>query len=188
MYKRQREDTPIVGYFPRSDEFDGVQFDWKRELKDLERTIAQIKERTTDAALAAQFRKEALERLKQEGRDAHERTVRAAITNQRRRWSAEEQIRAGLERADHWGWPNIYTFTKALGEQAVASQEGLDWAIVRPAIVESSLSYPFPGWNEGMNTTAPLAYLGLHGHFIYPGTNDLTVSYTHLTLPTICSV
>lgn len=170
---RVREDTPIVGYFPRSDEFDGVQFDWKRELKDLERTIAQIKERTTDAALAAQFRKEALERLKQEGRDAHERTVRAAITNQRRRWSAEEQIRAGLERADHWGWPNIYTFTKALGEQAVASQEGLDWAIVRPAIVESSLSYPFPGWNEGMNTTAPLAYLGLHGHFIYPGTNDL---------------
>ncbi|MEQ9500584.1 MAG: AMP-binding protein [Deltaproteobacteria bacterium] len=170
---RVREDTPIVGYFPYKEDFDGVKFDWEREVKDLERTIAQIKERTTDAALAARFRKEALDRLKREGRDAHERTVRAAITNQRRRWSAEEQIRAGIERAQHWGWPNIYTFTKALGEQAVASQEGLDWCIVRPAIVESAATYPFPGWNEGMNTSAPLAYLGIHGQIFYPGPNDL---------------
>ena len=32
-------------------------------------------------------------------------------------------------------------------------------AIVRPSIVESSLSQPFRGWNEGVNTTAPLSYL-----------------------------
>lgn len=170
---RVREDTPIVGYFPRQEEFDGVEFDWEHEIRDLERIIAQIKDRTNDAALTARFRKEALERLKEDGRDAHERTVRAAITNQRRRWMAEEQIRAGIERAEQWGWPNIYTFTKALGEQAVATQKGLEWAIVRPAIVESALSYPIPGWNEGMNTSAPLAYLGIHGQIFYPGSNDL---------------
>lgn len=170
---RIREDTPILGYFPKHAEFEGIGFDWARELKDLQRIIEQVKDRTDDAALEATFKKEALERLKKEKRDPNPRTLRAAITNQRRRWLAEEQIRLGIERAQHWGWPNIYTFTKALGEQAIAAQEGLDWCIVRPAIVESALSYPFPGWNEGMNTSAPLAYLGMNGQIRFPGTNDL---------------
>lgn len=170
---RIREDTPIPGYCPRQEDYPGVEFDWKREVKDLKRIIETIKGRTDDAAMEASFKKEALDRLKEDGREAHERTVRAAITNQRRRWQAEEQIRAGIERAQHWGWPNIYTLTKALGEQAVAAQEGLDWAIVRPAIVESTISFPFPGWNQGMNTSAPLAYMGIHGQVFYPGPNDL---------------
>jgi hypothetical protein len=32
-------------------------------------------------------------------------------------------------------------------------------AIFRPAIVESAIEYPFPGWNEGFNTSGPLVYL-----------------------------
>ncbi|HWP83873.1 MAG TPA: acyl-CoA reductase C-terminal domain-containing protein, partial [Terriglobia bacterium] len=32
-------------------------------------------------------------------------------------------------------------------------------AMVRPSIVESSLEEPFRGWNEGINTSAPLSYL-----------------------------
>ncbi len=170
---RIREDAPIVGYFPKHDEMPGVTFDFRREIRDLRRLVDQIKSRTDDAALEAAFRQEALDRLKREGREAHERTLRAAMTNQRRRWMNDEQIRVGLERARAWGWPNIYTFTKALGEQAVASVPGLDWAIVRPAIVESAVSYPFPGWNEGMNTSAPLAYMAREGQVVYPGTNDL---------------
>ncbi len=170
---RIREDGPIVGYFPKADEFEGVEFDWRREIQDLQRIIQATKDRTNDAALSATFRREALDRLKHEGREPNDRTVRAATTNQRRRWLAEEQIRQGVSRAQHWGWPNIYTYTKSLGEQAIASIEGLDWAILRPAIVESAAQYPFPGWNEGMNTTAPLAYLGLKGQIRFPGTNDL---------------
>ena len=170
---RIREDTPILGYFPKHDEFDGIEFDWRRELQDLRRIIQETKDRTNDAALSATFRQEAIERLKQDGREPNERTLRAATTNQRRRWLADEQIRQGLERARHWGWPNIYTYTKSLGEQAIAATEGLDWAILRPAIVESASQYPFPGWNEGMNTTAPLAYLGLKGQIRFPGSNDL---------------
>ena len=170
---RIREDTPILGYFPKQAEFDGVRFDWQRELEDLDRIVRQVKDRTADGALEATFRKDALDRLRRENRDPNPRTLRAAITNQRRRWVQEEQIRLGLERSRHWGWPNIYTLTKALGEQAIASQDGLDWAIVRPAIVESALKYPFPGWNEGMNTSAPLAYLGMNGQVVFPGRNDL---------------
>ncbi|MCB9649220.1 MAG: AMP-binding protein [Deltaproteobacteria bacterium] len=185
---RVREDTPIVGYFPKQDDFQGIEFDWERELKDVQRLIQQVKDRTDDAALEATFKKEALDRLKKEKRDANPRTVRAAVTNQRRRWVAEEQIRVGVERAEHWGWPNIYTFTKALGEQAIASQEGLDWCIVRPAIVESALMYPFPGWNEGMNTSAPLAYLGLHGQVYFPGTNELILDVVPVDYVASCIV
>ncbi|MCB9653975.1 MAG: AMP-binding protein [Deltaproteobacteria bacterium] len=170
---RIREDAPILGSFPKQDVYKDVEFDWTRELKDLSKATEQVKARTDDAALEARFKQEAFERLKKEGREPHERTVKAAVTHQRRRWVQEELIRVGIERAQYWGWTNIYTFTKALGEQAIAATPGLDWAIVRPAIVESSASYPFPGWNEGMNTSAPLAYLGLRGHSAFPATNDL---------------
>ena len=43
-----------------------------------------------------------------------------------------------MARARHWGWPNTYTYSKALGEQAIA-KSGCKSAIVRPAIVESAL-------------------------------------------------
>src|SRR5205085_2298723 len=36
---------------------------------------------------------------------------------------------------------------------------GLPVAIVRPAIVETSIEQPFVGWNEGINTSASLSYL-----------------------------
>jgi long-chain acyl-CoA synthetase len=36
---------------------------------------------------------------------------------------------------------------------------GLPIAIVRPAIVETSVEKPFRGWNEGINTSASLSYL-----------------------------
>jgi long-chain acyl-CoA synthetase len=36
---------------------------------------------------------------------------------------------------------------------------GLPIAVVRPAIVETSLEKPFLGWNEGINTSASLSYL-----------------------------
>ncbi len=170
---RIREDANVVGWFPRQDEMPGVTLDWQREVGDLQRLIQQVRARTDDAALEAHFRQEALDRLKRESREASERTVRAALTNQRRRWVTDELIRLGRERAEHWGWPNIYTYSKALGEQAIASNEDLDWAIVRPAIVESALKYPFSGWNEGMNTTAPLALIGKRGQLVYPGSNDL---------------
>jgi long-chain acyl-CoA synthetase len=66
----------------------------------------------------------------------------------------------GLNRADSWGWTNTYTYTKSMGEQLIADTPGLTYAIIRPAIVESSLRFPFPGWNEGFTTSAPLVLMG----------------------------
>jgi len=68
-------------------------------------------------------------------------------------------IGAARARARELGWPNVYTFTKALGESLLALQRGdVPLAIARPSIVETSIATP-PGWNEGINTSAPLAHL-----------------------------
>jgi long-chain acyl-CoA synthetase len=78
----------------------------------------------------------------------------------------------GMNRAEHWGWTNTYTYTKSMGEQLIAGTPGLTYAIVRPAIVESSLRFPFPGWNEGFTTSAPLVLMGGEGVKGWPVRKD----------------
>ncbi|KAI5002630.1 hypothetical protein ZWY2020_027280 [Hordeum vulgare] len=59
----------------------------------------------------------------------------------------------GLKRACHFGWPNVYTFTKAMGEMLLAHERGdLPVVIMRPAMVTSTFQDPFPGWIEGART------------------------------------
>jgi HAD superfamily hydrolase (TIGR01490 family) len=76
-------------------------------------------------------------------------------------WVAKRLIALGRERARSLGWPDIYTFTKALTEMALDELAGDDpLAIVRPSIVESALERPYPGWIEGFRMAEPviLAY------------------------------
>ncbi|KAL0858668.1 hypothetical protein ABMA27_011160 [Loxostege sticticalis] len=49
--------------------------------------------------------------------------------------------------------PNTYTYTKMMGEAAVAEHRtrGYPKAIFRPTIVIASLRHPFPGWIENYN-------------------------------------
>lgn len=84
-----------------------------------------------------------------------------------------ERLReGGLNRADLWGWTNTYTYTKSIGEQMIARTPGLAYSIVRPAIVESSMLFPFPGWNEGFTTSAPLVLMGGEGVKGWPVRKD----------------
>ncbi len=78
----------------------------------------------------------------------------------------------GIERADRWGWTNTYTYTKSMGEQLLARTPGLKFSIIRPAIVESAREFPFPGWNEGMTTSAPLVLMGGDGVKSWPVRKD----------------
>jgi long-chain acyl-CoA synthetase len=70
-----------------------------------------------------------------------------------------ERVDAVTDRAQALGWPNIYTFSKALAEHLLTERKDVRSTFVRPAIVESAMSYPFPGWNEGMNTSGPIVWL-----------------------------
>ncbi|HBB94809.1 MAG TPA: AMP-dependent synthetase, partial [Blastocatellia bacterium] len=80
--------------------------------------------------------------------------------------------------AHAWGWPNIYTYTKSLGEQLVAAETEIVRGIVRPSIVESAKSYPFPGWNEGFTTTAPIIFMTLKGQRQLPANPKLILDIT----------
>jgi long-chain acyl-CoA synthetase len=87
--------------------------------------------------------------------------------------AVQETLRkGGMDRAESWGWINTYTYTKSMGEQLIAKTPGLRYCIVRPAIVESALRFPFPGWNEGMTTSAPLVLMGGEGFKSWPVRKD----------------
>ncbi|KAI0502618.1 hypothetical protein KFK09_017573 [Dendrobium nobile] len=59
----------------------------------------------------------------------------------------------GIERARHFGWPNTYVFTKAMGEMLLGQLRGsLPLVIARPTIITSTWKEPFPGWIEGNRT------------------------------------
>ena len=158
------EDDPS-GYYPRRADLGYSEFHVDAEIADCERTIAQVKALADDRAHVSMFRDKAGQRLRDEGRDPDdEKTLRLAVARERKLWIAERLTGLGMERAQHWGWPNIYTYTKSLGDQVLASQNDVRWALVRPSIVESALRYPFVGWNEGFTTSAPLTYLAMKGH------------------------
>jgi long-chain acyl-CoA synthetase len=99
-----------------------------------------------------------------------EETRATKATNPR---PVRERLRdGGMQRAEYWGWTNTYTYTKSMGEQLIAQSNGLRYAIVRPAIVESSMRFPFPGWNEGFTTSAPLVLMGGEGVKGWPVRKD----------------
>lgn len=163
------ENEPVVGYFPRKNELVGTVFDVNREVEDCARLSEQARQEADDAVQAAKFREQARARFIEEGRDPDdEAELKSAIFRERKMWIRERTTELGSERAEYWGWTNIYTYSKSLAEQIIASQDDIVKVLVRPSIVESSQAYPFPGWNEGFTTTAPLILIALRGQPIIP--------------------
>ena len=170
------ENEPVVGYFPRKDELPGTVFDVKREVEDCARLSEQARQEADDAVQAAKFRELARCRFIEEGRDPDdEADLKSAIFRERKMWVRERTTELGAERAEYWGWTNIYTYSKSLAEQIIASQDDIVKILVRPSIVESSNQYPFPGWNEGFTTTAPLILIALRGQPIIPVNEKLVL-------------
>jgi long-chain acyl-CoA synthetase len=91
---------------------------------------------------------------------------------QRSKDALRRLIDLGKQRAEHWGWVNTYTYTKSLGEQIIAAERDLAFAIIRPAIVEGALRFPIPGWIEGGRTSAPLVLMALGGMKHWPVRRD----------------
>jgi long-chain acyl-CoA synthetase len=173
------ENDPVVGYFPRKHELRGVEFDAEQEIKDCAKLAERVREEARDAMMVAQFRDLARKRLNEENRDADDPdALGLAVARERKVWTRTRLTDLGVERAAWWGWPNIYTYTKSLGEQLVAAETGIVRSIVRPSIVESALAYPFPGWNEGFTTTAPIIFLVLKGQTQIPANDKLILDIT----------
>ncbi len=173
------ESDPVIGYFPRRHELEGVEFSVEQEIRDCAKLADRVREEARDAMMVARFRELARKRLNEEGRNADDPdALGLAVARERKVWTRTRLTELGVERSAWWGWPNIYTYTKALGEQLVAAETGLVRSIVRPSIVESALAYPFPGWNEGFTTTAPIIFLVLKGQTQVPANDKLILDIT----------
>ncbi len=173
------EDDQVVGYFSRKDELKGVEFSVTQEIADCAKMSERAREEAKDAMRLAQFREQARKRLNEEMRDGDDPdALGLAVARERKVWTRNRLTELGVERAAFWGWPNIYTYTKSLGEQLVAAETGMVRAIVRPSIVESAKDYPFPGWNEGFTTTAPIIFMTLKGQRQLPANPKLILDIT----------
>ena len=96
-------------------------------------------------------------------RKEHERagpsTVAEDAEERRQKWVTKRLVEYGRMRARSLGWPDVYTFTKAMGERAIeelAASEDLPLSIVRPSIIESAYLHPFPGWIDGFKMADPI--------------------------------
>ena len=83
----------------------------------------------------------------------------------------EALIQLGISESRHYGWNDTYTFTKWLGEQVLLQGLGQqNLTILRPSIIESTVSSPVPGWVEGVKVADALIYAYAKGRVnIFPG-------------------
>jgi len=144
---------------PNYTPFGFPEFDAEREWHSLQEVVANAEARAESPEITAALRRQALGRRNTSEEPAGPE-LENLIRKNRLRWLRNRLTRAGTRRARHLGWPNTYTFTKSLAESLILRHgAGLPVSIVRPSIVETSTDQPFRGWNEGINTSAPLSYL-----------------------------
>lgn len=136
-----------------------LDFDAEQELQTLHRFVDETEAHAEGPEVTGELRRQAMQK-EHAAKDLHGPALENQIRKNRLRWLRNELTEAGKRRANELGWPNTYTLTKSLAESLLVTHGvGLPVAIVRPAIVESSVSQPFRGWNEGINTSASLSYL-----------------------------
>ncbi|XP_057458031.1 alcohol-forming fatty acyl-CoA reductase-like [Lotus japonicus] len=95
--------------------------------------------------------------------DVEKKIVCDQLDELREHGATEQEIKVAMKdlaikRANVYGWPNTYVFTKAVAEMLVEQLKGdLPVVILRPTIVTSTFKEPFPGWSEGVRTIDSLA-------------------------------
>ena len=163
IYERDAAELP----FPRAADLGAELWDPDREIAECLELVAQAKHRASDAFRQSEFKEKAENNLLRRGEPVTGAALESELAHVKRKFVEAKLVEAGLDRATHWGWPNVYTYTKSIGEQVI-TRSGLAHVIVRPACCESCVAYPMPGWNEGIGTSAPTIFLGMKGHLQMP--------------------
>ncbi|HAE54548.1 MAG TPA: HAD-IB family hydrolase [Acidimicrobiaceae bacterium] len=130
-----------------------VDVDWRAEVDAARRTRTDLDARSRIPEELSNFNKGAREELGAAGLP-----MLAAKTEQLRvSWVNDQMVEAGRSRATSLGWPDVYTYSKALGETALVElHDDIPVSIVRPSIIESAWSQPSPGWIRGFRMAEPL--------------------------------
>jgi thioester reductase-like protein len=136
-----------------------ANFDADREWRSLHELVKRGAEKAESAEVTEELRRQALHK-EHAAKNLQGAALEHQIRKNRVRWLRNYLTEAGKNRANELGWANTYTLTKSLAESLIHKYgAGLPIAMVRPAIVETSVEKPFQGWNEGINTSASLSYL-----------------------------
>jgi fatty acyl-CoA reductase len=129
--------------------------DWREEA----RLALQARPDVEAASRKPELLDSFLERARKEHSRAGPISVADDAEERRKQWVTKRLVQYGRARAQTLGWPDNYTFTKAMSERAVeelAAKHRAPLSIVRPSIIESALSYPSPGWIEGFKMAEPI--------------------------------
>ena len=126
---------------------------WRHEGEVLSNLRGPVEEESRRPEILNRLRREATSRMGPAGTPA----VARATERLRDRWVKDRLVERGRVQANAMGFTDIYSFTKAMAEQAVVELRGdIPLSIVRPSIIESALDEPFPGWLEGFRMAEPL--------------------------------
>ena len=127
----------------------------EKEIADAQARCQAIRDQAQSDEQQRAFRREIVEQ-------SHRRTLsdsrlQKLIDDRCRRWIERELVDEGMRRARQHGWNDVYTFTKAMGEQLLVKNRGqVPLAIVRPSVTEGALEDPHRGWIHGLKVTDPL--------------------------------
>jgi HAD superfamily phosphoserine phosphatase-like hydrolase len=126
---------------------------WRPEVDAARRVRSDADAESREPKMLAKFQRQARVELGAAGSPLlAERAERL-----REEWVKDRMVTAGRARAQGLGWPDVYAYTKALGERALLESRGtLPLSIVRPSIIESALSDPHPGWIRGFRMADPV--------------------------------
>jgi long-chain acyl-CoA synthetase len=158
-----QRDGRVLEELPRNYTPRGVAtYDAVEEWQRMETLVRETEARAESPKVTGELR-ESAQKKEHAAKDLQGAALENQIRKNRVRWLRQTLTDAGSSRAIELGWPNTYTFTKSLSESLIRNfldaNPSAAIAVVRPAIVESSIEKPFLGWNEGINTSASLSYL-----------------------------
>ena len=165
-----------------------VDVDWRTEVDAARRIRRETESASRTPESLAGFRDEAHSELGAAGTPSL-----AAKTEQlRSRWVDDRMAESGVARASSLGFPDAYAYTKALGEIATAESAGaVPVSVVRPAIIESALAEPSPGWIRGFRMAEPVIISYARGLLKeFPGVPEGTIDVipVDLVVAAICAV
>jgi fatty acyl-CoA reductase len=131
------------------------EVDWRAEAA----SAAKAREQVELASREPESLRRFIGRSRAVNGKAGPQAVARAAETARAEWVTKELVDYGRTRAESLGWTDVYTLTKAFGERAAEelwAQAGHRLSVVRPAIIESALHHPFPGWIDGFKVADPL--------------------------------
>ena len=141
---------------PTQDMVHEDSYDVDEEVRALSRLIQRMEERSHSIRHRVAFALGARRRRNGRGNTTQQATALAA-ERLRQAWVEQWLVKEGMRWSHRRGWNDIYTFTKAMGEQMLMRhREDIPLLIFRPSIIESAFESPAPGWLDGLRMLDPL--------------------------------